>query len=278
MEIIEATPLDGGFKRREYATDPPPGARVVSDCVIVDPTTGKTLALHARLPDVPPVVESLRGWFKRYRGWEVPTPNGGNLRLSGIKNSHQTFGTVPSAPLRRRWGAGSSRFSRANPNASMALEQTAAACARYFKNELPDLYANQLDLIDPIDPAWLLGKGSAPWTSGIINKTAALPYHRDSGNVQDSWSAMIVLRENIAGGHLHLPDLDLWLACDDLSVSIFNGQGHLHGVTPFQRTHHDGYRFSIVFYAKRDLIKALPPGEELKRAQRRATEATEATK
>ena len=46
-----------------------------------------------------------------------------------------------------------------------------------------------------------------PFTSGIVNQTASLSYHRDAGNFPGNWSVMMVFAQDIDGGHLVLPEL-----------------------------------------------------------------------
>ena len=109
------------------------------------------------------------------------------------------------------------------------------------------------------------------YRSQTFGYTAPLPYHRDSGNVNGSWSAMITLRQDVGGGMLHLPELDSYLKCEDMSVAIFNGQQIMHGVTPLQPMTPRGKRYTIVFYAKAAFAGREQPEDELKRAQAAAT-------
>jgi hypothetical protein len=90
------------------------------------------------------------------------------------------------------------------------------------------------------------------WTSGVINQASALPYHRDRANF-DSWSAMPVVRRGMEGGDLHMPEYGITVNCRDGWALWFNGYAHVHGVTPMKLRAKDGYRYSIVFYAKRGM-------------------------
>jgi len=281
IRVIPVNKKPTDCEKRDRVPVPPGRAQLLSNCHLVDSETGETLALHAQLSDPPEIIAPIRKWLRSYKGWAdagvTKIESSSSSRLSGIKNANTTFGTAPAVPLRRKWGASPSRLNQEYPAAGYALEELGAACARYFKENLPKEWEQHtaLEGITNIHDGWKFRDGEVPWTSGIINKTAALPYHKDAGNVPGSWSAMVVLRKNIDGGHLHIPEIDVWLACNDLSISIFRGRDHLHGVTPFQARNESAYRYSIVYYAKTQLQKALAPGEEIKQAERRATKSAD---
>lgn len=115
-----------------------------------------------------------------------------------------------------------------------------------------------------ISPDWLIT--GTPWTSGVLNETSAMPYHVDGNNLR-AWSAMIVARRGITGGHLHIPEYDLTVECRDGDVIWFPGWQLMHGVTPITRRTPDGYRYTAVFYTVRGIAACLDPVEELARAR-----------
>jgi hypothetical protein len=85
---------------------------------------------------------------------------------------------------------------------------------------------------------------------------------------------MIACRHGIDGGILYLADYDVYLAVPHGSISIFDGQSVLHGVTPFVVTSHDAWRYTLVAYAKSGMKSCSPdPADEVERAAIRATEA-----
>lgn len=269
---IDVEALDLGRPERNELADPPTDDDLVIDDHVVY-SAGRPILYHGQLPD-DRTATLIGDWIHRqFDGWQGNLPGSNEFRLSGLKNAHRTFGYTGPVPLRRRWGATSTTFNRDWPRAAYVLERLAEECAAEFARLLPDQYQQHLDTVADIHPGWLIG--SSPWTSGIINKSSAMPYHRDSGNVSGSWSAMVVLRRdgNADGGMLHVRDYGVFLRCPDSSISIFDGQGATHGVTPFPPDR--GERYSIVFYSKRDVASASPPGEELRRAQTRATAAAD---
>jgi hypothetical protein len=85
---------------------------------------------------------------------------------------------------------------------------------------------------------------------------------------------MLAARHGIGGGMLYLADYDAYLAVPHGSISIFDGQSVLHGVTPFTVTSHDAWRYTLVAYAKSGMRSCSPdPKDEVERAAIRATDA-----
>jgi hypothetical protein len=69
---------------------------------------------------------------------------------------------------------------------------------------------------------------------------------------------MLGYKHGVQGGHLVVPQYGLALEIEDGTISCFDGQIALHGVTPFTRTARDSYRYTIVYYAKQGMWKCLP--------------------
>ena len=212
------------------------------------------------------------------RSWNDAKMSTGSTRLSGFSNANLTFGFGPPVPMRQRYGCTASVLWRDNPPLAAALERCAVVADAAFAAALPGVYAGHRAITEQILPSWRFRRDDGvplTWTSGIVNRTAALPYHRDSGNLIGSWSAMVTLRRGVNGGRLHLPEWDLTLGCEDSSVTIFDGQGAWHGVTPITKLADDAYRYTIVYYAKRAMCGCLEPGEESVRAALRATKSAD---
>lgn len=271
-ERVDVAPVDlGRPERNEIAPSPQPDDLVLTDHIVY--ADKQPVLYHAPLADAR-LADRVGDWlYSKFDGWEGTGTNSNEVRLSGIKNAHRNFGSTGAVPLRRRWGASSTSFNRLWPQAAFALEKLAEQCAAEFESLLPDEAAEHRRLVAHGDAGWFLG--SSPWTSGVINRTSAMPYHRDGGNVPGSWSAMVTLRRggHDEGGMLHVRDLGVFLRCGNAALSIFDGQRATHGVTPFPPD--KGERFSIVFYSKADVCRAEPPGREIDAAKRRSTEAAE---
>ena len=105
-----------------------------------------------------------------------------------------------------------------------------------------------------------------------MNKNNPLKYHLDSGNFKGVLSNMIVFKKGTSGGHLVIPQLDLALEVVDNSLTIFNGQEILHGVSPIEYDETDGYRYSVVYYSLEQMWKCDPIDDEIVRIRQMKTE------
>ncbi|MCH9834829.1 hypothetical protein K0U83_04170 [bacterium] len=273
LEIVYRPFHETNAKLRERPEMRPVDEPALRNVIVKDKATNETLVVHATLPEGEKqgMARALAHWCNRYKNFT------GTGRQSGIENLAFTFGYRTASPMRQRWGCGAGKFLTEEPLASAALHDLGRVCWQLMWEVAPGTAAKHAELCSEIPAAWLMDtpEGSIPFSSGVVNQTASLPYHRDSGNVPLSWSMMIVLREGMEGGELHCPEVDSYFACDDMSVTIFNGQSIQHGVTPLHRVEGSGYRYSMVFYTKRGFIGAGTPEEELRKAQVKATESFE---
>lgn len=164
-----------------------------------------------------------------------------------IKNKSRTFGGSPRRPVYGRYGCYAASVMVENPAAGTVLERWAERLQEMMVEFAPDVVDHDNDQLQAVETDWRMGEKSL-WTSGVINKSARLPYHRDSFNFP-TWSAMPVLRRSMRGGYLRVPEYDLTLECRDGYAVFFPGHKLLHGVTPMSPTRPDGYRYSVVYYA-----------------------------
>ena len=114
--------------------------------------------------------------------------------------------------------------------------------------------------------------GGSPFTSGIVNKNNQLKYHYDAGNFKGVLSNMVVFKKDVDGGHLVIPELDIVLEVEDNTLTIFNGQDILHGVSTIEYENEHAYRYSVVYYSLEQMWKCEPFGEEIKRIRKVKTE------
>jgi len=195
----------------------------------------------------------------------------GSARVSGIRYANQVFGTVAPQPMRRRYGCRYAVFHEQRPDIVGLLGEVFTGAWDTFQEHLPGPANQTMDLVsDQIHDDWRFR--DTPWTSGIINDIVSIPYHRDSGNIAGTWSAMIVLRNKADGGHLHLPEYGIMLDCFDRALVYFDGQATWHGVTPITLRNKEAFRRSIVMYSKRGCRDCGPAEFEAARAARQATE------
>lgn len=270
-----ACPSCGNKQLQATASEPPPGALILDGNVALIDAESEAVAA-AQVVAVPDLANRLAERLRDLK-WDAPVNNrnrpANEARLSGMVVSHRTFGFTPPQTMRRRYACATSRFDIDYPDASELLGEFLVSAEHVFRTQAHEVYRETADRVrDAIPAAWLI-KGT-PWTSGIINNTAALPYHRDKNNVPGSWSAMLSARRNVEGGMLHLIEYDCWLAVPNGSISIFDGQSVLHGVTPFRIAAPNAYRYTVVAYARKGMRVCCPnPSGEGARAALAATEA-----
>jgi len=263
IEVVRSAWESDG--RMQFATAPTGDTRLIRAPAILT-EAGTPVAAVLDLRTAAPTVAAVRA------GLGTVDWGDGESRLAGWNNPNRTFGTSPPSPLRRRYGCSESSFARDEPVTDRALARLATVAAEQFGAWLPDQEAHHQELVrGAIHADWFLG-GSA-WTSGIINRTAVLPYHRDAGNIKGAWSAMVTLRRGVNGGYLHMPEWGVTLATTDLTLTIFDGQNSWHGVTPIELVRPDAYRYTIVYYTKRGCVSCGERSGEAARAQLARTEA-----
>lgn len=262
----------GKVQARQHAPEPPPEAEVHDgNVLVVDADTGAVVAGQLVVVEeiCSRLIDAINSIPKNY--WEGHPGN----RLSGIVNSNLTFGTSAPAALRRRWGCQSSGFDRDHGHITEMIVEALGIGLAMLELHAPLAHKVTVEAATEAIPAlWRLR--DLPWTSGVINRTSALPYHRDSGNLKETWSAMLGARRDIEGGHLHLADYDVWLGIPHGSVCIFDGQSVLHGVSPIHPVSRRAIRYTIVAYAKAAIRNCCDNHQdEVLRAKKKATESAE---
>lgn len=235
-------------------------SNVRAPATVVDADTGRPILVAARWPDD---LGPVRRAFLAY-------PMTTTLRAVGTRNRSSVFGNVARNVVMQRNGCRQCSGARDAPAAHATIIGAAAVCAELLAQAVPDqAVADRALAAGRVQPEWRLPGGL--WTSGVLNETSPLPYHYDRNNLP-TWSAMIVARRGIEGGHLHIPEYNLVVECRDGDVVMFPGWKHVHGVTPMRRRDRDGYRYSAVFYLVEGMADCLSAAEETARAQRDRTD------
>lgn len=199
------------------------------------------------------------------------------LRMSGVArkgmpvaNNARTFGYAPRRPIVRQEACRPSTTATEHPSEHQTLVDLGGALSEQFRTLLPDRADADDQVLAQVLDEWKL-EPDALWTSGVVNRTAQLPYHRDGANFH-TWSAMPTLRLGVDGGNLYVPEYDLLFPCRDGEVSWFCGRDLVHGVTPMEVRRKGGYRYSIVYYALAGMKDCRTFAEETTRAVSRRTE------
>jgi len=263
----------------EYKNQKAPGLRDASaDTMrVIDRNTGNPVAAQLNLRTIATEEKyRLRSHLEKLRDWDdkkqVKVSNG-SARLSGIRYESRVFGVTPPAAMRLRYGCSYSTFNKQHPEIYAILTRIIQRAENLLAEYMPLAYEKHQALVETnVHPDWRIG--SSHFTSGIINNTAALPYHKDSGNIKGTLNVMLCLRSGVGGGSLHLPEWDVNFAIPDWSITTFDGQMFWHGVTPFTRTKKESHRYTIVFYAKQAVTECVSFQDEHARAAYRATNSS----
>lgn len=195
----------------------------------------------------------------------------GVQRNSTYRSRSRTFGFSPKRVVTRRESCSLTALGRDQPEVEAILESYADQFSEMLRVIDPAIVERDRSVLDPVLPEWRIGEDKL-WTSGVVNDTAALPYHRDGFNFA-TWSAMPVLRRGVRGGYLHLPEFGVYVPCSDATVTLFPGKRWVHGVTPLERLRSgEGYRLSIVYYALNGMKDCRTAAEETRYAQVKRTE------
>lgn len=252
----EATQLVGELVTRMDASEIEPGT------VVHDAESGAPVLAYMPLHDPGPLRRALLS---------IEYPDHGVRRYNNYRTRSRVFGYRPARPMMQREDCGRTSLYSASPGAAAVVETYADQFAQTLKAILPDTVERDRAVLGGVLPEWRLGTEKL-WTSGVINDTAQLPYHRDGFNFP-TWSVMPVVRRGVRGGYLHIPEYGLVLPCADGTVVMFEGFRWVHGVTPISRIKKgEGYRISVVYYALRGMKNCREAAEETAAGRRKRTE------
>jgi hypothetical protein len=233
---------------------------IKENTVIRDEDTGEIILVYMKLKDA---VEELRESILNIKYSK-------GRRAGGLKTYDKIFGYMSRIAHQNDF-CSTPALARENPSSHKIVCDYGDKLGDLYKEMVPEMYDKHSKIVaEKVKPDWILGK--SPFTSGVINKNNQLNYHYDRGNFKDVFSNMIAFRNKIEGGRLSLPEYDIGLEIDDSTVTLFDGQKILHGVTPIQYLSPESYRFTIVYYSLQQMWKCTTPKEELERIKRIKTE------
>lgn len=242
-------------KRSALETD---CSTLITEPCILKNEAGEVIAIYDRLPSE---VEALREGLKhvKYQTTE---------RTGGLKTVSRIFGFMPRVTLRSDF-CRMANLAQEMPEVNALLMKWGGEAEKRYAEYAPARFKNHESLLEKVLETYRLPK--MVFTSGIINKNNPLKYHFDSGNFEGVFSCMIGLKEGIAGGYLAFPEYDVMLEIADRTVSLFDGQEVLHGVTPIIKTRDDATRFTVVYYSLKQMWNCKPLDEELARIRKLKT-------
>lgn len=190
-------------------------------------------------------------------------------RTGGLKTTSRIFGYMPRIALRSDF-CRMAGLAKDSPLANALLMRWGMEAEQLYQTHAPDRFERHKELTAKVLGEYRMYR--MVFTSGIVNKNNPLKYHFDSGNFEGVFSCMIGFKDGIVGGYLAMPEYDCALEIANLSVSLFDGQDILHGVTPITKLREDAARFTVVFYSLKQLWNCKPMTEELARIRKLKTE------
>tara|TARA_R110000787_G_scaffold55416_1_gene127918 strand:+ start:8306 stop:9103 length:798 start_codon:yes stop_codon:yes gene_type:complete len=176
---------------------------------------------------------------------------GGNrteARKKGTAQWSTILGSVPPNAMTRRHYRNRAAVHNHTPAQVFIKAMTAAAIesGKIIKEIAPQIYHNQLKVMESISKEWRFGD---LFTSSISNFNIAASFHTDVRNVKGAVNVIMTKRNNSKGGCLHVPDYNATFEQADNSLLVYPAWRNMHGVTPIVPTHTDGYRNSLIFYS-----------------------------
>tara|TARA_R110002126_G_C10430917_1_gene498148 strand:+ start:1120 stop:1635 length:516 start_codon:yes stop_codon:yes gene_type:complete len=136
-----------------------------------------------------------------------------------------------------------------------------------YKKHRPTDYKEAMQHVaENIHPDWV-SSSKTPFLTANINVNHAIRYHRDAGNIRNSYSNVLILKRDLVGGHLVLPEYNVVLSQNDRFLVLFNGQDLIHGVTPIKPDGPNPQRASLVWYTLGGMTHCQTPEDELTRAK-----------
>jgi hypothetical protein len=217
---------------------------------------GKPVMLHVILDDS--ITRPMRDLSKRVKVHK-------GIRSNGIPKKSSVFGCVPRSASRSDY----CRFTRQTHediDGFRTVVEFGKTVSDLYRRYFPDKYKLACDEISStVDPDWLYH--DIPYLTCNFNINHAIKHHRDSGNFKSHLSNVLILKNDISGGELVCPEFGIALGQADNSLTIFDGQGILHGVMPIKSLSEDSYRSSIVYYTLSGMKNCLNRADELSRFQ-----------
>lgn len=184
-------------------------------------------------------------------------------RSRGLQSESSVFGYSPRVPMRQDY-CRISEMAKKYPKQHYIITNFINQVVELYQKYFPDVYAKHQEVVsEKILEEYKIG--NTPFTSGVVNRNNQLKYHFDYGNFEGMLSNMVVFKKGVDGGHLCIPALDIALEVGDNTITIFNGQDILHGVSDINFYKEGAYRYSVVYYSLEQMWKCEPLDDEVLR-------------
>ena len=193
-----------------------------------------------------------------------------STRTNGLVTTSKIFGFAPRNVIRNH-PCRAAKFAADQPEEHNLVAQAAYIAEEQYRKHHPEMAEKHFQIADTkVRKEYRIGK--TMFTSGIINHNNPLRYHFDTGNFEGVASAMFAFKDGIEGGYLSVPELEIGFSCRDHSLTIFDGQALLHGVTPIKKLKPDATRFTVVFYSLKQLWNCETNVDEISKLRARRAE------
>lgn len=261
MKRIDIIPKDIDYKeyqlRDALITDV--STLIKDECVIY--VNDEPVIFYMVLP--PDILKHIR--------WAVKNIKYGKTeRTGGLKTQSKIFGYMPRNAIRSDF-CHIAAMSQEEEKQHKVITDFGKILSDYYKEHMPTHFNYHQQVVEEkVLQDWKIE--GTPFTSGIVNKNNKLKYHLDSGNFKNLLSNMVVLKRDVEGGHLVIPELDIALECPDGAIVLFNGQNILHGVSEIFYNNPSSYRYSVVYYSLEQMWKCEPLDLEIDRIRNVKTE------
>lgn len=261
MRVIDVKKRDLNIKeyKSRYATESDAEILIKGDALLVE--DGKPILLYKTIDWTD--TEDLRTCCKKIK-YNTATRIA-NAEKHGISTTSAIFGFRGRSPLRQDY-CSVTQMASTSPKEHTIICNFASNLSEIYKEYFPDTYAYHNQKSSEVLSEWRIP--NSVFTSGIINKDNVLQYHHDSGNINGALSNMVAFKNGVAGGFLVLPEYNIKLQIEDNTLTIFDGAGIVHGVTPFKKFTDDAYRYTIVYYSLSRMWKCETIKDEVNRIRK----------
>lgn len=191
-------------------------------------------------------------------------------RTSGLITSSKIFGYAPRNAI-RNLPCRATGLATSQPSENEILKKFAAIAADLYSKTNRELAEKHFKMTEE-KVLKNYQMDSSMFTSGIVNHNNPLKYHFDSGNYVGVWSAMFAFKRDVEGGYLSFPEFDIGLKTSSCSLSMFDGQSILHGVTPIKKLKPSAVRYTVVYYSLKNMWSCETPQGEIERMRNKRLE------
>lgn len=225
---------------------------IKEDCLLVDAEGNVVGFFLTKLPEKASKLADLADYELRSES----VPKSTMKRSSGFTSGNAEnevlqystiIGSIPPKPhMRRPYATRSSVHNVASAQKFIkAMMMLALEAEKVIKDIAPTIYEQQVKVFEEVPKKWRFAN---LFTSSISNYNIPAPFHVDNGNIKGAANVIITKRRHSKGGNLHVPDYNATFDQCDNSMLVYPAWRNMHGVTPIEPTHADGYRNSLVFY------------------------------